>query len=89
MKSLTLVTRRLGFIHQVLSHNKSSKNVGEVSTRRFKLINSNTTPPNVSIASIVTSSILFNPPAYVMHMFAIEIIKINSNRTKRHQNYHI
>jgi hypothetical protein len=74
MKSFNLGYKKVGFIHQVISHNKSSKNVGEVSTRRLKPINSNTTPPNVSIASIVTSSkIIFNPTAHVMHMFAIDL----------------
>jgi hypothetical protein len=64
--------KKVGFIHQVVSHNKSSKNVGEVTTRRLKPISTNTTPPNVSTTSIVTFSILFNLPTHVMHMFAIE-----------------
>ncbi len=69
---LNLGYKKIGFIHQVVSHNKSTKNVGEITTRRLKPISSNTTPPNVLIVFIAASLILFNPPAHVMHMFAIE-----------------
>jgi hypothetical protein len=82
--------KKIGFIHQVVSHCKNTKNVGEITTRRLKSISSNITPPNVSILFIATSLILFNLPSHVMHMFAIEdFLKISSNCTKRHQNYHI
>ncbi|CAK9227694.1 unnamed protein product [Sphagnum troendelagicum] len=59
--------KKVGVIHQAVSHSKSSKSVGEAATGRLKSVSSSTTPP-VSLASVAASSILFNPPEYVMDM---------------------
>jgi len=63
--------KKVGVIHQAVSHSKSSKSVGEAATGRLKSVSSSTTPP-VSLASVAASSILFNPPEYVMDMSATD-----------------
>ncbi|CAK9876846.1 unnamed protein product [Sphagnum jensenii] len=63
--------KKVGVIHQAVSHSKSSKSVGEAATGRLKSVSSSTTHP-VSLASVAASSILFNPPEYVMDMSATD-----------------
>jgi hypothetical protein len=63
--------KKVGVIHQAVSHSKSSKSVGEAATGRLKSVSSSTTPP-VSLASVAASSILFNPPEHAMDMSATD-----------------